>query len=142
MLEPAESLWVLVLTAVDALESPFGILKEAEGLELEFPQKCWEPLFMPPLDSPVTWAVSLEKKTDALAEERGEGMKEALAQLRAQVTPQVYAAMDRDLQGLMARELGSQAIDKLAGVQFLGLRLGVSVGNHGCHPNCWLWTRH
>ena len=76
----------------------------------------------------------LEKKTEALAEERGDQMKQALEQLKAQVTPEVYAAMQRDIQGLLTRELGAQAIDQLADVQFLGLRLGVSVGTMGIVP--------
>lgn len=76
----------------------------------------------------------LEKKTEALAEQRGEAMQEALGQLKAQVTPEVYAAMERDIQGLLTRELGSVAIDKLAPVQFLGLRVGVSVGTTGIIP--------
>jgi len=76
----------------------------------------------------------LEKKTEALAEQRGEAMQEALGKLKAQVTPEVYAAMERDIQGLLTRELGGAAIDKLAPVQFLGLRLGVSVGTMGVVP--------
>ena len=62
-------------------------------------------------------------------------MKQALEQLKRSSHSWGFA-MQRDIQGLLTRELGAQAIDQLADVQFPDSALSIR-GDHGYSAYCW-----